>query len=82
MNNIPFSEGLKLMKRYWTGPILMDINRLNRCCGPEPEIKYRDSEVLWEKHITRFQKLIREGWDMPPLIVEHIDNIPSWANYI
>lgn len=69
-DNVPFSEGLKLVKRSWIGPVLMDICKLNRCCGPEETMEYRIDSEGWEKDISKFQKLIREGWDMPPLIVE------------
>ncbi|WBW95567.1 ParB N-terminal domain-containing protein [Oceanirhabdus sp. W0125-5] len=70
-NNKPFSEGLKLQKRYWIGPILIDIDKLTRCCGPEPEMQYYNSPESWDKHIEKFQDLIRDGWDMPPLIAEN-----------
>lgn len=73
-DNIPFSEGLKLAKRCWTGPALMDISKLNRCCGPEETMEYRVDEEGWERNIAKFQKLIREGWDMPPLIVEQCND--------
>lgn len=35
--NLALSEGLKLEKRNWTGPALVPINQLIRCCGPEGE---------------------------------------------
>lgn len=72
-DNIPFSEGLKLQRRYWLGPVLMELDKLNRCCGPEEDIKFPVPVENWERHISRMQKLIREGWDMPPLIVNHSD---------
>lgn len=70
-DNVPFSEGLKLQKRYWLGPIMMELDRLNRCCGPEIGIKYVMPEENWERHVGEMQKMIRKGWDMPPLIVNH-----------
>ncbi len=70
-NNKPFSEGLKLQKRYWIGPILIDLDKLTRCCGPESEMEFYNSRESWEMEISKFQKLIRDGWDMPPLIVQN-----------
>jgi hypothetical protein len=31
--NRALSEGLKLQKRHWCGPILLQIDELIRCCG-------------------------------------------------
>lgn len=72
-DNKDLSEGLKLEKRYWVGPILIKLDRLKRCMGPENDMEFTDSVENWEKHILRFQKLINDGWDMPPLIVQNID---------
>jgi hypothetical protein len=63
-NNVPFSEGLKLEKRYWTGTLLISLDKLTRCCGPEE----------WEIEINKFRKLICNGWEMPPLIAQHEGN--------
>lgn len=73
-DNVPFSEGLKLEKRYWTGPLLIKLDKLRRCCGPEPEMEYFNAHEDWESEIGKFQGLIRNGWDMPPLIVQHEGN--------
>jgi ParB-like nuclease domain. len=70
-NNSAFSDGLKLQKRYWTGPVHMKIHRLKRCCGPEPDMKFFNPPDEWENHINRFRELIQSGWDMPPLIAQH-----------
>ncbi|ADL50699.1 ParB/Srx family N-terminal domain-containing protein [Clostridium cellulovorans] len=70
-NNVPFSEGLKLQKRYWTGPLLISIDKLRRCCGPEPGMEYYNPPEHWEPRIFNLQELIRKGWGMPPLIVQH-----------
>jgi hypothetical protein len=72
--NVPFSEGLKLMKRYWIGPVLITLDKLQRCCGPEEDMEYKVDSCGWEHHISRFQQLIQDGWDMPPLIVQHDNN--------
>lgn len=73
-DNVPFSEGLKLEKRYWTGPLLIKLDKLKRCCGPEPNMEYFNAPEQWECEISKFQQLIRNGWEMPPLIVQHDGN--------
>lgn len=70
-NNVAFSEGLKLQKRYWLGPILYDLEKINRCCGPEEDIKFHEPTENWEKTVQKMMELIQNGWDMPPLIVNH-----------
>lgn len=72
--NAPFSEGLKLHKRYWLGPLQIDINKLRRCCGPEPNMKYFSNPCDWENEIKKFQELLKNGTEMPPLIVQHEGN--------
>ena len=67
-DNKPFSEGLKLQKRYWLGPVLIELDKLVRCCGPEPEMEYVVHAGCWEHQIAEFQQLIRNGWKMAPLI--------------
>lgn len=64
---------LNQLKPHLTGPILIPVDKLERCMGPEPYMEYVDSVDNWEKHIVWFQELISNGWDMPPLIVHHID---------
>ena len=70
-DNKALSEGLNLQKRFWLGPILISLDNLKRCTGPEPDMEYVDSDEAWEKHIIKFQQLINDGWDMPPLIAEN-----------
>lgn len=76
-NNKGLSDGLKLQKRFWVGPIEVSIDDLKRCCGPEPDMEYFNSLEDWEKRINNLQRLIKEGWDMPPLIVENTDGKPT-----
>lgn len=70
-NNIDLSDGLKNQRRHWIGPLLMPIEVLERCCGPEEHMEFFNHAHHWEPHIDSFVKLIQEGWDYPPLIVEH-----------
>lgn len=69
--NLALSEGLKLEKRNWTGPALVPINQLIRCCGPEEGMEYHNSYDDWEERISNFCKLIEDGWEYAPLIAEN-----------
>lgn len=69
-DNVPFSEGLKLQRRYWAGPVLIPLNQLKRCCGPEEDMEFRVSADHWDKKIASFRDLIRNGWEYAPLIVQ------------
>lgn len=73
-NNAPFSEGLKITKRYYYGPVEMPLKLFSRCCGPEGTMQYKVSTEDFENKITVFRNLIKEGWDMPPLIVNFCDD--------
>ncbi|WP_238322709.1 ParB N-terminal domain-containing protein [Gorillibacterium massiliense] len=72
-NNSSFSDGLKLQKRYWLGPIQLSVSELQRCCGPEEHMEYHNPLDDWEKHIETFCDLIQKGWEYPPLIVQHLE---------
>lgn len=72
-DNKILGEQLYFVKRFFTGPIKIPIKYLERCMGPEPHMEYVDQTEGWDKHLTWFQQLISEGWDMPPLIAQHID---------
>ncbi|QUI22599.1 ParB N-terminal domain-containing protein [Vallitalea pronyensis] len=70
-NNRGFSDGLKLQKRYWLGPVLCDLNMFGRCCGPEDGLKYYEPLLNFEERVKKMQLSIRDGWEVPPLIVNH-----------
>lgn len=73
-DNVPFSQGLRLEKRYWTGPLLIKLDKLRRCCGPEPNMEFLNVPEEWDAEVTKFQQLIRNGWEVLPLIVQHEGN--------
>lgn len=77
--NPSFSEGLKQRKRHWVGPILIDVDRLVRCHGPEnePNMEYYSTVEQWEHLVGRYERMFREGWDAPPLIIQHLNGALS-----
>ena len=72
-HNKAFSDGLKLYDRHFFGPIEMPLALFTRCCGPEPEMKYRVDGGWFERHVAELMEVIRRVPDMPPLIVHYVD---------
>ena len=62
-------SGLQLQPRWWLGPLEVELDRLIRCCGPEPWMEYRVPEDGWERHIARMAERLAAPTEMPPLIV-------------
>lgn len=81
-DNKGLSDGLKLEKRYYQEPKLMDLDLFQRCYGPEPGLKYSiredDEEQIkyfW-KNIAAIAERYKTGeWDMPPLIIQECDGV-------
>lgn len=72
-NNQEFSDGLKLYDRYFLGPMKMPLTLFNRCCGPEPTMKFQVHQENFEKKVEKLQKILSSENDMPPLIVHYVD---------
>ena len=72
--NVPFSDGLKLEPRRYTGPQQMDLCLLIRCCGPEDNMKFQEPARDFRKRVASIMKKYKTGkWDMPPLIANRVD---------
>ncbi|MEF2246479.1 ParB N-terminal domain-containing protein [Paenibacillus sp. IITD108] len=76
-DNVALSEGLKMQKRYYLGPLEVNINRLSRVVGPELHMEYVENEDWWNHNINQICERIEDGWDMPPLIAENRNGILS-----
>lgn len=69
--NEAFSQGLKLCKRQYMGPLTLPLALLERCCGPEPEMRFQVDAQGFEAHVAELMRAIVAGEDMPPLIVNY-----------
>ena len=69
-HNQPFSDGLKLDKRFYIGPLDMPLSLFTRCCGPEETMKWQVHPDGFEKHVSTLEDAIRAHADLPPLIVQ------------
>lgn len=71
-NNRPLSDGLASQNRWWIGPILVPVERLQRKVGPENDMPYRIPADVWEGGLPNYIRAIEAGWDVPPPVVEFI----------
>ena len=71
--NLPFSEGLKLVKRYYFSPARFPIDMFERCGGPEPGMKFKTNPDSWAARVAELETSIQNDPDMPPLIVHYVD---------
>lgn len=70
-NNKGFSDGLKLTERYFFGLANMPLALFSRCCGPEPEMKYRVHPGGFERKVNALAEAVQNGADLPPMIVQY-----------
>lgn len=68
--NLGLRDGLLLHKRYWIGPLSIELSKLERCCGPEPEMTYHVPRDIWDKRIESIAATLHDAESLPPLIVE------------
>ena len=71
-HNRAFSDGLKLVPRFYHGPMDMPIRLFRRCCGPEPDMKYHEPEEWFEKRVNALREALQTDGDFPPLIVNYV----------
>ena len=69
--NVEFSKGLYLKPRRWYGPVEAPLASLRRCCGPEPEMPFREQRERWEEAVGYFASRPEPIEAFPPLIVSY-----------
>lgn len=70
-NNIPFSEGLKTVPRFYLGPVRAPLALFKRCCGPEEGMKWRVHPIHFANKVQRLMEAAKADPDMPPLIINY-----------
>lgn len=70
--NPGLSQGLKLQKRWWNGPIEVNLTSLSRIVGPETGMEYRVKREYWVDRISKMAKSMTNPLAIPPLIVEYL----------
>lgn len=76
-NNIPLADGLNKQQRWWINAVQFPLNKLVRCCGPEANMEYRESEQNWNRRIDSFVEYIKSNGKLPPLIATYNDGVFS-----
>ena len=69
--NLGLSQGLKLQKRWWNGPLEIKLSELVRVCGPEPHMEYRMEPDYWSERTTKMAQSLTTPLALPPLIIEY-----------
>ena len=73
-HNEPFSDGLKLDKRFYIGPLNMLLSLFTRCCGPEETMQWQVHPEEFEKHVSSLEAAVQAHADLPPLIVQFTES--------
>jgi hypothetical protein len=68
--NAGLREGLRLQRRYWIGPLLLPLERLERCCGPEPGMEFPVPVGAWQRKVSDIASGLKDPMSVPPLIIE------------
>lgn len=78
--NRGLSDGLKLQKRWWNGPLEVHVSGLVRGVGPEPGRDYRVAPEEWSKWTRSMAKTMTNSRSLPPLIAEYRDGTLKLAD--
>lgn len=68
-SNIALSDGLKIEERTFHGIFLIPLNKINRCCGPEENMKFKVPVDGFEYRIEKMRTRYHNGWSIPPLLL-------------
>lgn len=68
--NLGLRDGLLPQKRYWIGPVSIELSILERCCGPEDGMIYHVPTDVWKERIETIALGLVDVQSLPPLIVE------------
>lgn len=67
--NKVFSDGLRLIYRYYLGPIMMPLSLFKRSSGPEENMKWKVHPTVFENNVVHWLDEIQCIEDTPPLII-------------
>ena len=71
--NSAFSDGLKLEKRWWNGPIEFRLDQLSPAVGTDPNMEYVVSKDDWHLWTSNLAETFTTLPALPPLILEYRD---------
>jgi hypothetical protein len=70
-SNPEFSRGLKREKRWWNGPIELNLDDLSPAVGTDPGMELVVDEDKWYARTSKLAKSFSHPLSLPPLIVEY-----------
>jgi FMN phosphatase YigB (HAD superfamily) len=72
-DNATLAAGLAQDRHWWLGPVELPIDRLERRAGPEDDVPCPIEPEEWAEDVAGMRASLQEGWDPPPILVEHRD---------
>jgi hypothetical protein len=73
-DNGALAAALTTRLRWWLGPVLVPLDRLNRLAGPPGEpVMYPVDDDYWRDDVEDLEDKVRDGWDPPPVIASWRD---------
>lgn len=72
-DNATLAAGLAQRPHWWVGPARVPVADLVRLAGPEDEVPCTVEEDEWEDDVGAMEESIEQGWQPPPLLVQHRD---------
>jgi hypothetical protein len=69
--NPGLSAGLKLHKRWWNGPVEVNLTDLSRVVGPETGMEYQVENDYWIARTRKMAASMSQPLAIPPLIIEY-----------
>ncbi len=70
-NNSGLADGLLIEERIYHGPLILNADRLERCTGPEPHMRYRTEAENFERRVAGIMDRVRNGGNLFPLLVNY-----------
>ena len=70
-SNPEFSEGLKQEKRWWNGPLELNLSDLSPAVGTDPGMEYVVDEKDWAAWTSKLAGSLSNPTSIPPLIAEY-----------
>ncbi len=72
-DNAILAAALSKHRHSWAGPVRLPVADLVRLAGPEDDALCPIEPEEWEDDVDAMEESIDEGWEPPPLLVEHQD---------
>ena len=72
-DNTKFVEFIKKRKEAWSGPKEIELDAVERRCGPEKGMQWCEPEDVFNKKVNEMISRIKKGWGVPPFILWYMD---------